>query len=85
MTLKPTLRSLRVLGCEANRGRVTLHLADDAPIDVARLVVMVAQSKGRLKLTPDRKLSAKFDEKAEGDPIDRVSAFLRELEPLATQ
>jgi transcription-repair coupling factor (superfamily II helicase) len=83
MTLKPALRALRVLGCEANPGRVTLHLADDAPIDVARLVVMVAQSKGRLKLTPDRKLSAKFDEKSEGDPIDRATAFLRELEAIA--
>jgi transcription-repair coupling factor (superfamily II helicase) len=83
MGLKPQLRRLRVLGCEANVGRVTLHLSDDAPIDVARLVVLVAQSKGRLKLTPDRKLSAKYDDKVQGDAIDRVNAFLKELEPIA--
>jgi transcription-repair coupling factor (superfamily II helicase) len=83
MALKPELRRLRVHGCEATRGRVTLHLADDAPIDVARLVVMVTQSRGRLKLTPDRKLTAKFDDNAEGDSLERIDAFLRELSPLA--
>jgi transcription-repair coupling factor (superfamily II helicase) len=79
MRLKPELRALRVLGCEASRTRVTLHLSDEAPIDVAQLVVMVTQSKGRLKLTPDRKLSARFDEQGEGDAIDRVNGFLDEL------
>jgi transcription-repair coupling factor (superfamily II helicase) len=82
MRLKPELRSLRVLGCEASRTRVTFHLSDDAPIDVAGLVVMVTQSKGRLKLTPDRKLSARFEEQGEGDAIDRVSTFLDELTKL---
>jgi hypothetical protein len=61
---------------------VTLHLSDDAPIDVARLVVMVTQSKGRLKLTPDRKLSARFEEQGEGDAIDRANTFLDELAKL---
>jgi transcription-repair coupling factor (superfamily II helicase) len=79
MRLKPELRSLRVLGCEATRSRVTLHLADDAPIDVGRLVVLVTQSRGRLKLTPDRKLSARFDERDEGDAIERAVTFLEEL------
>jgi transcription-repair coupling factor (superfamily II helicase) len=82
MRLKPELRSLRVLGCEATRSRVTLHLADDAPLDVARLVVLVTQSRGRLKLTPDRKLSARFDEQAEDDAIERASSFLDELSQL---
>jgi len=83
MALKPPLRRLRVLGCEATSQRVTLHLADDAPIDVTKLVVMVTQSKGRLKLTPDRKLSARFDERGQGDAIDCVSAFLQEISPIA--
>jgi transcription-repair coupling factor (superfamily II helicase) len=82
MRLKPELRELKVLGCEATRTRVTLHLSDEAPLDVAGLVVMVTQSKGRLKLTPDRKLSARFEEQAEGDAIDRASAFLDELAKL---
>ena len=71
-----------MLGCEATRARVTLHLADDSPIDVARLVVMVTKEKQRLKLTPDRKLTARFDERAEGDAIDRVQSFVQDLSPL---
>ncbi len=82
MALKPPLRRLRVLGCEASAQRVTLHLADDAPIDTAKLVVMVTQSRGRLKLTPDRKLSARFDERGQGDSIDCVAAFLSDLAPI---
>jgi len=82
MRLKPELRALRVLGCEASRTRVTLHLSDEAPIDVAQLVVLVTQSKGRMKLTPDRKLSARFEEQGEGDAIDRVNSFLDELTKL---
>jgi transcription-repair coupling factor (superfamily II helicase) len=79
MALKPELRRLRVLGCEASRTRVTLHLADDTPIDMAKLVVAVAKDKTRLKLTPDRKLSARFAEAGEGDAIDRVRSFVHEL------
>jgi transcription-repair coupling factor (superfamily II helicase) len=82
MSVKPALRALRVLGCEASRTRVALHLADDAPLDLGKLVVLMAQSKGRLKLTPDRKLAARFDERDEGDAIDRVEALVRELGPL---
>lgn len=82
MALKPELRRLRVLGCEASRTRVTLHLADDAPLDLARLVALVTKDKRRFKLTPDRKLSVRFDEQAEGDAIDRVQGLLAELAPL---
>ena len=71
-----------MLGCEATRARVTLHLADDSPLDVTRLVVMVTKDKQRLKLTPDRKLTARFDERGDGDAIDRVQSFVQELAPL---
>ncbi len=81
MGVKPELRSLRVLGCEASKTRVTLHLADDAPLDVARLVVLVAESKGRLKLTPDRKLSARFEDAPGSDAIGHIQSLLRELGP----
>jgi transcription-repair coupling factor (superfamily II helicase) len=72
---------MRVLGCDATSQRVTLHLSDDTPLDVARLVVKVAESKGRWKLTPDRKLSTRFDD-ASDDAIERVGQFLRALEAL---
>ncbi len=84
MAIKPDLRKLRVLGCEASKSRVTLHLANDAPLDVARLVVLVAESKGRLKLTPDRKLSARYDDRDGHDSIGHIRSLLRELSP-ATQ
>ena len=70
-----------MLGCEASKTRVTLHLADDAPLDVARLVVLVAESKGRLKLTPDRKLSARFEDSPGSDAIGHIQSLLRELRP----
>jgi len=81
MGVKPELRALRVLGCEASKTRVTLHLSNDAPLDVARLVVLVAESKGRLKLTPDRKLSARFEEAPGNDAIEHIQTLLRDLRP----
>jgi transcription-repair coupling factor (superfamily II helicase) len=81
MALKPELRRLQVLGCEATKTRVTLHLGNDAPLDVARLVVLVTQSKGRLKLTPDRKLSARFEDTPGADAVSQVQSLLRELTP----
>ncbi len=33
MRLKPALRELRILGCEANATRVTLHLREDTPLE----------------------------------------------------
>ena len=82
MALKPELRRMRVLGCEATRARVTLHLADDSPLDLGRLVALVAKERTRFKLTPDRKLTVRFDERDDGDAIDRAQALLQELSGL---
>ncbi len=81
MSIKPELRKLRVLGCEATKSRVTLHLASDAPLDPGKLLALVGGSKGRLKLTPDRKLSARYDEKDGHDSIEHIRSLLRELAP----
>ena len=62
-----------------------MHLADDSPLDLARLVALIAQERGRLRLTPDRKLSTRCDEQGAGDAIDRVQAFVRELAGLASR
>jgi transcription-repair coupling factor (superfamily II helicase) len=85
MALKPELRRMRVLGCEATRTRVTLHLGSDSPLDIAGLVALVAKQKARFKLTPDRKLSARFEEHGEGDTIDRVQSLVNELQPLVRE
>jgi transcription-repair coupling factor (superfamily II helicase) len=42
MSLKPPLRDLRALGCEAEPRRVKLHLREDTPLDPAKLMPLVA-------------------------------------------
>jgi transcription-repair coupling factor (superfamily II helicase) len=41
MGLRTVLRALHVLGCEANRERVTLHLREDTPLDPAKVMAKV--------------------------------------------
>jgi transcription-repair coupling factor (superfamily II helicase) len=82
MSLKPPLRELRVLGCEADRKRVTLHLREDTALDPARLMPLVAIPGGRWGLSPDMKLTRRYQEEEPGDAVDRVRYLLRELEPL---
>jgi transcription-repair coupling factor (superfamily II helicase) len=80
MALKPTLRVLRVLGCEATSSRVTLHFKDDTPLDAAVLASIVSKNRG-YQLTPDMKLLARFD-RVPGEPvdaIDRAAAVLHEI------
>ena len=78
MTLKPQLRALRVLGCEASSQRVTLHFEDKTPIEPARLARLVAASR-QYGLTPDMKLTRRFTEEDGSDPIEHVQALLFEL------
>ena len=80
MALKPALRAFRVLGCESVRGRVTLHLREDTPLDPARVLQKVQQDPSHWKLTPDMKLTRRHDHP--GDPVERVETLLRELDPL---
>ena len=61
---------------------LTLDLADDSPLDLGRLVALVAKERTRFKLTPDRKLTVRFDERDDGDAIDRAQALLQELSGL---
>jgi transcription-repair coupling factor (superfamily II helicase) len=64
MNLKVELRRLRVLACEASARSVSLHLADDTPLEPARLAALVA-STGKEKvfrLTPDMRLTRRTRE-----------------------
>jgi transcription-repair coupling factor (superfamily II helicase) len=85
MSLKPPLRELRVLGCEADRERVTLHLREDTPLDPAKLMPLVAMPGGRWGLSPDMKLTRRYPDQEAGDAVDRVRYLLGELEPLRTR
>jgi transcription-repair coupling factor (superfamily II helicase) len=80
--LKPGLRRIRALGCEATAQRVTLHLKEDTPLSPARVMGLVGEPHSPWKLSPDMKLTRRFDPETEWDAIDRVQQVLKELEKL---
>jgi transcription-repair coupling factor (superfamily II helicase) len=82
MSLKPALRALRVLGCEATPTRVTLHLAQDCPLPADKLVALVGRDK-RYQLTPDLRLTRRFTQDEFGDAVERVTAVLTELRSIS--
>ncbi|MCB9617377.1 MAG: transcription-repair coupling factor [Sandaracinus sp.] len=82
MSLRPMLRQFRALGCEATASRVTLHLRDDTPLDPRKIIPLVGQPRSPWKITPDMKLTRRFDESEPGDAIDRVRALFGMLRPL---
>ncbi|MCC6877306.1 MAG: transcription-repair coupling factor [Sandaracinaceae bacterium] len=79
MRLKPALRILRALGCEAGKNRVTLHLREDTPLDPAKVMQAVAKRGSPWKVTPDMKVSRKFDVAEGGDALDHLEQTLAEL------
>ena len=81
MGLKPPLRVLRALGCEASASRVTLHLRSDCPLPAPALVALVSRDK-RYQITPDLRLTRRFTTDEQGDAIDRVRVVLGELRNL---
>jgi transcription-repair coupling factor (superfamily II helicase) len=76
MALKTELRRLRALGCEANGRVVTLHLREDTPLDPAKITALIRKTHGVWKLTPDMRLSRRFDD---GDGLANAEATLAEL------
>jgi transcription-repair coupling factor (superfamily II helicase) len=79
MRLRPALRRLRVLGCEATKDRVTLHLREDTLLDPAKVMQKVALPKSPWKLTPDMKLTRRFPAELAGESLDRVEQVLKEV------
>lgn len=61
MSLKTELRRLKVLGCEATATLVTLHLREDTPLDPKKVTDWVRRPKSPYRLTPDMRLSRRFD------------------------
>jgi transcription-repair coupling factor (superfamily II helicase) len=87
MALKPALRDLRVLGCDAGTERVTLHFRNDMPLDRAELVKLAGRSRASpsYQLTPDFKLICRFLPTPGVDGVDRVREVLATLQPLRTK
>ncbi|AKF07900.1 transcription-repair coupling factor [Sandaracinus amylolyticus] len=82
MGLRTVLRALRVLGCEANRERVTLHLREDTPLDPAKVMAKVGLPRSPWRLSPDMKLTKRFGVELAGDALDRVEQVLRDVEEM---
>jgi transcription-repair coupling factor (superfamily II helicase) len=78
MSLKTELRRLKVLGCEATTRSVTLHLRDDTPLDPKKVLEIVRAPKSPYKLTPDMRLTRRFDDGA-GDGLTNADKTLSEL------
>ena len=76
MALKTELRRLKALGCEANARVVTLHLREDTPLDPAKITALIRKTHGAWKLTPDMRLSRRFED---GDGLGNAEATLAEL------
>jgi transcription-repair coupling factor (superfamily II helicase) len=76
MALKTELRRLRALGCEANGRVVTLHLREDTPLDPAKITALIKKTHGAWKLTPDMRLSRRFED---GDGLGNAEATLADL------
>jgi transcription-repair coupling factor (superfamily II helicase) len=81
MALKTELRRLRALGCEANARLVTLHLRADTPLDPAKIAALIRKAHGVWKLTPDMRLSRRFEavSRSAGDGIANAETALAEL------
>src|SRR5262249_34449114 len=77
MALKTELRRLRALGCEANARVVTLHLREDTPLDPLKITALIKKTHGAWKLTPDMRLSRRFD--GQGDGLSSAETTLAEL------
>jgi transcription-repair coupling factor (superfamily II helicase) len=81
MRLKVELRRLKVLGMEATRNAVTLHLRDDTPLDPAQVGALVAKKKSPYRLSPDGRLTRRL---GEGEAAENGLALLdRMLDELA--
>jgi transcription-repair coupling factor (superfamily II helicase) len=76
MALKTELRRLRALGCEANGRVVTLHLRKDTPLDPTKIATLIRKTKGLWRLTPDMRLSRRFES---GDGLTNAETTLAEL------
>jgi transcription-repair coupling factor (superfamily II helicase) len=77
MSLKTELRRLKVLGCEATSRSVTLHLREDTPLDPKKVTELVRKAKSPYRLTPDMRLSRRFD--GERDGLANAETLLADL------
>lgn len=66
MRLKTELRRLRALGCEATARVVTVHLAEDTPLDIPKILALVQAKRSPYRITPDMRLTRRI---SDTDPV----------------
>jgi transcription-repair coupling factor (superfamily II helicase) len=80
MRLKTELRRLCVLGCEASKRAVSLHLRDDTPLDPLKIGALVAQKKSAYRLSPDGRLTRRaLESESFDDGLALADRMLNEL------
>ena len=79
MRIKTQLRGLRILGCEATSTTVTLHLREDTPLDPSKVLALVKLPKSPYKLTPDMRLTRRWDDGAKPGGMARAEELLDAL------
>ncbi len=85
MALRPALRALRAVGCEARSDRVVLHLRRDTPLDPHRMMELVAPAASPWGVTPDLRIVRRFEPDPSCDAIDRAAETLAALRPLCRE
>lgn len=78
MALKTELRRLGALGCEATARTVTLHLRQDTTLDPAKVTVLIRKDAGAWRLTPDMRLTRRFDD-PKADALSNAESTLADL------
>jgi transcription-repair coupling factor (superfamily II helicase) len=77
MSLKNELRALQMRGLKSGPGRLVVQLGPDAALDPVKLAQLVAQGKGRYRLTPGMELVATVAEKS--PVLEEARSLLRTL------
>ncbi|MCA9647215.1 MAG: transcription-repair coupling factor, partial [Myxococcales bacterium] len=82
MRLKSELRAFRVLGCEASAKSVTLHLAQDTPLDPVAVGRLVGDKASGYRLTPDMRLTRRLKSgEVAQNGLELCDRMLEELTP----
>ncbi|NUP05644.1 MAG: transcription-repair coupling factor [Polyangiaceae bacterium] len=80
MRLKTDLRRLRALGCEATSRGVTIHLAEDTPLEIPKVLALVQAKKSPYKITPDMRITRRISEaEAVKGGLDAADLVIGEL------
>jgi transcription-repair coupling factor (superfamily II helicase) len=80
MRLKAEMRPLRVLSCEASARAVTLHLADETPLDTKKITRLAVERPDTYRVTPHRQVVRRATERERSlGGLELARRMLREI------